>query len=516
MTRKKSDQMMSSGPKIPPRAFIYARVSSREQENEGFSIDAQIDLLREYAIRRGFSVIREVEEAFSAKESGRPAFGAILKDAQAMLKSNPGSTVALLVEKMDRLTRNFYDYIKLDEMVKAGFSIHFAKEGAVWDEESRAHDKLMLGIRALLARDHIENLGEEVKKGLKAKALQGLWPTRVAIGYMNDKATKTIVPDPQSAPMIRTLFAWAASGRYTLATLSDMAFNDGLRTRAGKKVHKTVIHWILHNPIYSGCYSWRGGPMVQGSHEPLVSTETFKEVQTALDQKAKPQSKRHHFLFTGMMTCANCGCTITGQIQKKRYVYYRCAQGRGKCKSAEYATEESLVVQFGEALKSLRIADSAVTYVRNKLLKSHEGRAKEQAAALVRDQTRYTKLGDMKGRAYRDSLEGHVTMAEFLKTKAELETEMAQIETRMAAVRRTDGKAMVEGVKIIDAVRHAHETFMRAGQLEKRKILDLLLSNPMLDGKKAVIKWKSPFHWMEGASRSDWLPGLDSNQQPFD
>ena len=40
----------------PKKAVIYARVSSKEQEREGFSIPAQLKLLREYAERKGFAI----------------------------------------------------------------------------------------------------------------------------------------------------------------------------------------------------------------------------------------------------------------------------------------------------------------------------------------------------------------------------------------------------------------------------------------------------------------------------
>ena len=57
----------------PRTAVIYARVSSREQEQEGFSIDAQMKLLREYAQRRDLKIVRAFEDVESAKVTGRQA-----------------------------------------------------------------------------------------------------------------------------------------------------------------------------------------------------------------------------------------------------------------------------------------------------------------------------------------------------------------------------------------------------------------------------------------------------------
>ena len=51
-------------------AVIYARVSSKEQEKEGFSIPAQLKLLREYAASQGFTVDKEYVDVETAKQTG--------------------------------------------------------------------------------------------------------------------------------------------------------------------------------------------------------------------------------------------------------------------------------------------------------------------------------------------------------------------------------------------------------------------------------------------------------------
>src|SRR5437870_11186885 len=80
------------------QAVIYARVSSKEQEKEGFSIPAQLKLLKEYAAAQGFSVAQEYVDAETAKQTGRAAFGEMV----AYLKGHPAVRV-MLVEKTDRL-----------------------------------------------------------------------------------------------------------------------------------------------------------------------------------------------------------------------------------------------------------------------------------------------------------------------------------------------------------------------------------------------------------------------------
>src|SRR6202163_1636447 len=115
------------------QAVIYARVSSKEQEKEGFSIPSQLKLLREYAAAQGFVVAQEYVDVETAKQTGRAAFGEMV----AYLKAYPALRV-MLVEKTDRLYRNLKDWVRMDELE---VEIHFPKEGVVLSRDSRSSEK---------------------------------------------------------------------------------------------------------------------------------------------------------------------------------------------------------------------------------------------------------------------------------------------------------------------------------------------------------------------------------------
>ena len=101
------------------QAVIYARVSSKEQEKEGFSIPAQLKLLQEYAAAQGFSVAQEYVDVETAKQTGRAAFSEMV----AYLRAHP-VVRTLLVEKTDRLYRNLKDWVTVDELEVEN---HFSK-----------------------------------------------------------------------------------------------------------------------------------------------------------------------------------------------------------------------------------------------------------------------------------------------------------------------------------------------------------------------------------------------------
>jgi site-specific DNA recombinase len=229
-------------------AVIYARVSTPDQEREGFSIPAQLELLRSYAGANGFAIGREFVDVETAKAAGRTGFGEMI----AYLKANP-SCRAILVEKTDRLYRNLRDWVTIDEI---GINVHFVKESVVLTQDSRSHEKFMHGIKVLMAKNYIDNLSEEVRKGLHQKAREGMWPTVAPIGYLNVLGAggkKTIVLDPALAPAVRRLFERYATGRYALKEIAKLARADGLVYRkSGASIPTSTVHRILRKQVYSG------------------------------------------------------------------------------------------------------------------------------------------------------------------------------------------------------------------------------------------------------------------------
>jgi len=165
-------------------AILYARVSSKDQEREGYSIPAQQKLLREYAQKNGFQILREFVDVETAKATGRKQFGEMVR----FLEATP-TCRTVLVEKTDRLYRNFRDCVTLEDLE---IEIHLPKEGQIISKESKSQAKLVHGIQVVISRNYIENLREEVRKGMREKAEQGIYPSRPPLGYRNNKLEHTI------------------------------------------------------------------------------------------------------------------------------------------------------------------------------------------------------------------------------------------------------------------------------------------------------------------------------------
>src|SRR2546430_11220015 len=152
----------------------------------------------------------------------------------AYRKGHPAVRV-MLVEKTDRLYRNLKDWVTVDEL---DVEIHFPQEGVVLLRESRSSEKFMHGIKVLMAKNYVDNLSEETRKGMLEKAEQGIWPSFAPLGYRNldgPDGKKGIEPDPSLAPVVARMFERYATGIFSGRDVTRFARADGLVFRRTSK-----------------------------------------------------------------------------------------------------------------------------------------------------------------------------------------------------------------------------------------------------------------------------------------
>ena len=508
------------------QALIYARVSSKEQEKEGFSIPAQLRLLKEYAAAQGFVVAQEYVDVETAKQTGRAAFSEMV----AYFKAHPTVRV-MLVEKTDRLYRNLKDWVTVDEL---DVEIHFPKEGVVLSGASRSSEKFMHGIKVLMAKNYIDNLSEETRKGMQEKAEQGIWPTVAPLGYRNiagSDGRKIIEPDPDSAPLIARLFEWYATGTLSLKEVAEKARAAGLVYRkSGAPVPVSTVHTTLRNRLYTGEFEWNGH-MYLGKHQPLITRELWERVQGVLDGRHAKKSRRvkHDFAFSGLIVCGHCGCSIVGEIKKRRYIYYHCTGHKGRC-NEPYVREEIVEQQFTDLLGRLKFDDKALKWVREALDASHSDERREHEEAIKRLQAEYDRLQSRVHAMYVDKLDGKVDGAFFERMSAEWRAEQDRCLREIGRHQSADQSYLKEGVRILELARNAQRLFKKQEPREKRRLLNFVVSNCSWKGGELTVALRQPFDLLAATSaiaaqstagnRSNlakseiWLPGPDSNQRP--
>src|SRR5207249_4078270 len=196
----------------------------------------------------------------------------------------------------------------------------------------------------------VDNLIENIWRGLRQKLRRGEFPGKPPVGYLNEPRLRTIVVDATTAPLARQMFEAYASGRYTLERIRALVASWGLVSRAGKPPVLASVKRLLMNRFYIGLFHFNG-ELYQGSHEPLIPRELFEQVQQVMARRGRPQSKRTHlFPFVGLLRCGECGCAITAERQKGHH-YYHCTKKKGPC-SQPYMREEALAAQLRLAVQT--------------------------------------------------------------------------------------------------------------------------------------------------------------------
>ena len=156
--------------------------------------------------------------------------------------------------------------------------------------------------------------------------------------------------DPERAPIVRRIFELYATGEHSLITLRKTVLHE-----FGLRLARSYFDTILKNKFYLGYFVWQGIEY-KGSHEPLIAAHLFDQVQDVFSGRNKAKHRKHVFAFAGLLKCAHDGCTVTAELQKGKYVYYRCSHGRGKC-SLPYMREQEVSDRMGEVLKGIYVPE---------------------------------------------------------------------------------------------------------------------------------------------------------------
>ena len=465
--------MKPTNPAACTRAVLYARVSSKDQEKEGFSIPAQQRLLREHAATHGLTITQEFLDVETARRAGRTAFGELL----IYLKKHPRTI--LLCEKTDRLYRNIKDWATLDEV---GVTIHFVKENVIISPDAKSTDQFLHGIKVLMARNYSQNLGEETLKGMTEKARAGIYPSAAPTGYQNvdgPDGKRIITPHPTEAPVITELFTVFATGKYSLKGLAAYARERGILL-GGRKVYVSALHHILRRKLYNGSFDFNG-TTYQGTHKPLTTKETWDSVQRLLDQRKEHQTKgtKRDFPFTGLVTCGHCGCAMVAELKTKKktkrtYVYYHCTGHRGKCPEP-YTRQETLVNDFASTLGDLVIPPEILDWLATEVNQTDQTQTGARDATIKRLDAEKAKLQHRLSTLYDDRLDGTITKTTYDEKARTLNAQQEEVERKLTAARETAQVPLTTALDLMRLTSTACTTFRDQNEAAQRELLTTVL-----------------------------------------
>jgi site-specific DNA recombinase len=280
-------------------------------------------------------------------------------------------------------------------------------------------------------------------------------------------------------------------------------------------------------------YACRLASMAWRHSKALVSRALWDRVQAVMDgRKASAQRMgKREFAFAGLVKRGHCGCAMVGEMKKRKYVYYHCTGWKGKCPEP-YVREEAIADEFARQLEKLRFGDSVREWIKKALKESHGDQTKEHTRAIARFQAEHARLQSRIDAAYVDSLDGHINKATFKDLANSWRKEQTRMLDEIALHQAADQCYLDVGVRLIDIASNVHQLFKQKDPVEKRRLLNFVISNSIWKEGTLTAQWRQPFDLIAETTalaaaetaRGDensahckvWLPGLDSNQRQFD
>lgn len=416
-------------------AAAYIRVSTDDQIE--YSPSSQLEKIREYAKRNNYILPDEyifMDEGISGRHTAkRAAFNKMIGTA----KQKPKPFDAILLWKFSRFARNREDSIVYKSMLRKQCGID-----VISISENVGDDKMSVLIEALIeAMDEYYsiNLSEEVKRGMNEKASRGEAVSIPSFGY-SIKDGKYI-PDPETAPVVRKIYADYLSGK-GMRTITTEINDCGYRTRRGNRFENRTVKYILQNPVYIGKIRWtptgkanhRSGStdtmIIDGTHEPIISTDVWNKVQEKLNALPKTKYMRQSdpkepFMLQGLVRCSSCGATLTRSANHTSLQCY--AYSHGKCKTSHSISISKLNDMLITLIENAELTGEFKMELKQEFKQNHE----DHTALIKKEQKKLERI--------RDAFENEVyTLEEYKRSRSQILARIEELQKAHQAVQEPD------------------------------------------------------------------------------
>ncbi|MCK9857591.1 recombinase family protein [Paenibacillus sp. ATY16] len=499
------------------KVAIYARVSTEEQAEQGYSIEAQLDTLRDYCKKNGLEVYEEyVDAGFSGKSiEGRLALQRLLRDA------NKNSFGMILVWKINRLARKTVDFLNMIEDFKKR-DIYFRSFSENFETETPVGEfvlQMLSGIGELERKNIIEN----VKMGMKQRAKTGRHNGKLPLGYQaitdpDDSLahSKLVVVVEEEALIVRKIFELYAAGR-GLKSIANELNHSNYKTKAGNTFSTTAIKEILNNPFYNGKVrynryeNWsnkrRRGKSTEptiadGRHEAIIQDALWERVQFLHQKKSFTPSRifNGEFLLSGLIRCPKCGAAMVASRTRSKTktgesvnrLYYSCGAFRNKGSSVCSANsiqkrmaEDEVMKRLAQVLSEEPILTAIVDKVNHKLitrtvpLQSELMHIRSQLELAVNKKQRYLDLFE----------HGNVDKSLFTGRMQEIQAEITklQMESSRLELALTEGNTSPVAFEQVRELIYGFNQVLTSAPFEHRKtLLHLFIKRITMNANKQI------------------------------
>jgi site-specific DNA recombinase len=280
----------------------------------------------------------------------------------------------------------------------------------------------------------------------------------------NNRETRNIEPSAETSRFVKRAYELYATGRYSLKTLRKQ-----LQEEFGKVPARSYLHYMLTNTHYVGLFEWRGVPY-RGNYETFISQELFDRVQSVFTGFNKPKYRNVEIAFRGRMTCKHCGCAMTGERKKGKYVYYHCTGYHGKCPTPWF-TEAEISSKLGALLKDIRIPGEIVAKVIDSLQRDQERVQHEFTARKERLEKELDLTRRRQDEVYKDKLDGKITEEFWNRQMSQLTANEQRTASALAAATEPLDDKVLTVARTLELAQKAHSLYLTQNTTEQAKLL---------------------------------------------
>ncbi len=495
------------------KAVIVARVSTEEQKEANNSLPAQLHRVRKYFEGKNYEIIKEFSFDESAFKSDRSVFDQVIEFV--LSQKEP---VAVGFDKVDRLSRNVFDTRVADLYEKAirdEIELHFVSDNQIINSKLSAVEKFNFSISLGLAKYYSDAISDNVKRAQEQKIRKGEYPASAPFGYKNVEidGKKWIVPHEHNGYVVKEIFNWYTGGSFSIKEIIEK-----LKTEMRVSKSKSMVAKILKDKFYIGIMTWNGAEFSH-NYERIIEKAQFDKAQQILKERVL-KNKRFKYAgkpsaYRGLFRCHECGCAMTYDPKSRKladgtynkHSYYHCTNYYGVHDKIINIDENEIDEQIAELFKQLELPPEKLQAVTNALKESHKHKNEfydNRLDFINKEIERYNKR---RRKAYDDHLDDRITLHHYDEINNDAESNITSLQEELSKLNHAEKEYYLTTARLVELGSRSAEIFLRSKPLEKRQLINLVLSNGTIEGKKVRYKVKFPFNLvLESAPSFEVLP----------
>jgi len=509
------------------RYFLYARKSSESEDRQMASIKDQEIEVKKIADELDLEIAGYFNESKSAKAPGRKVFNEML------LQIEKGEADGIICWKLNRLARNPVDGGKISWMLQNNIIKHIQCFGRDYKPSDNV---LMMQVELGMANQFIKDLSVDIKRGMRQKAERGWNPfPTLPIGYLHHKDRKGVVQDQEIIKdeerylIVQRLWKLLLTGVYSIAEIKREGDKRGLVNFNKKPYCIHTYHKLFSTEFYFGYFYWNdtngNKKRLRGLHVPMVSEQEYDKAQVLIGNHKRPtRRKKYYFSFRGLLSCGECGCSITAERKlqvrctKCRYkfscinrkdcpkcnllisdmkkptildfTYYRCTKKKGKC-DQKAIREYELEKQYLEVLRDIKIEKLFYDFMSKELKDYNETQNTDELQYRSQLKKRKSELENRINGLVLMRAEGDISKEVYLQMTRGSEKEIKKVQGQI----KQEETGYCNWIKVandyLNFSLNASKVLKESDHFAKKSLLNKIGSNQtLLDGKLHFIKAK--------------------------